>query len=708
MKKNIDSSVRMRKYKKIFFSIVCLIIVLSFFTAIVSAEEANNTQQDTIHEKKIQQTDNKQNTNTHEIKSITKKEEQNTNNEEKTRKNSPSDTSSILLNVTVKNIPQDVGYDKNREYAITKNISTLNGKPDIKKLGFDYEYADEEGTYTITGEEIRRVMTWDSYCQQEFGFVPKYTFFRPVNSNTKYIISREKWNVIARSLIKYHVDYGFKIVDTPYAITVNLKNQRRYYPAYFDSEEVVNGHMFTCGTTTMSMISQALNCFRSEREMTNYYPATPSAGTSESSIIKKSPNIHMKLTNIANNKKSIITALSQGNIILWHIAGHYMCLIDYNNKADTFLLLNPSGPSHRLPAVGWVTWTKMRNTDRPLKDNGFMKVTSYWKLNSQQKQYTKNYYFNMGGKYTPPLNNQLANDNKDNKMTVIKKAPANIIKTTNTTSLMIKINVNNPQTKQSYIQVYLNNELIGTPIIKNQVAQLEYILPSKSQDNIEIMTKFSNYTNKVTFNKNSVGRSFTNITIMSMERIIMTKTGGKMGDKIYFVAYVRDRYDNKVNNGQVLFKINGKTVKKEGNVLKTMVKDGVAIASFIIPDYSAKNYTVTAVFINKTTRLENNNTLTISKVDSMITNMVLNLSDKKLLVNAKLVDVYGNDVKRESKISVKIDNKTVINKFRLNSSELNFVIDLSLYRMGKHYITIISGENGLYKKSTKNQEFVII
>lgn len=697
----------MKNYTKIFFSIVCLVIVLSFFTALVSAEEGNNTQQDTIHEKKIQQIDYKQNTSIHKENIITKKGK-NTSNQEKIKQDSTVKLSSITLNVTVKNIPQQIGYDKNREAAIIKSISTLNGKPDIKKLGYDYEYADEEGTYTITGEEIRRVMNWDSYCQQEFGFVPKYTFFRPVNSNTKYIISREKWNVIARSLIKYHVDYGFKIVDTPYAITVNLKNQRRYYPAYFDSEEVVNGHMFTCGTTTMSMISQALNCFRSEREMTNYYPATPSAGTSESSIIKKSPNIHMKLTNIANNKQSIITALSQGNIILWHIAGHYMCLIDYNNKADTFLLLNPSGPSHRLPAVGWVTWTKMRNTDRPLKDNGFMKVTSYWQLNSQQKQYTKNYFYNMGGKYTPPLNSQLANDNKDNKMTVIAKAPANSVKTTNTTVLSIKINVYKPQTNQNYVQVYSNNELIGTPTIKNQIAELEYKLPSKSPNKNEILTKFSNYTNKVTFTRSSDGKSFINITIMSMERIVLLNTSGKMGDKVKFVAYVRDKYDKKVNNGNVIFKINGRTLKKDGKVVKISVKDGVAITSFIIPDYSAKNYTVTAVFVNKTTRLEHNNTLTIYKVDSKIINLVLNSSNKKLVVKAKIVDVYGKPVKREGKVTVKIDNKTVVNKYRLNSSELNFILDLSHYRKGKHNITIISGENGLYKKSTKNQEFVII
>ena len=48
-------------------------------------------------------------------------------------------------------------------------------------------------------------MKLDSYCQQVYGYVPKYTFFRKEGSNVKYVISREKWNVIARSLNAYHV-----------------------------------------------------------------------------------------------------------------------------------------------------------------------------------------------------------------------------------------------------------------------------------------------------------------------------------------------------------------------------------------------------------------------------------------------------------------------------------------------------------------------
>ena len=95
--------------------------------------------------------------------------------------------------------------DTGKETILTKTITPKNNKPDITTLGSDYKEADPNGTYTITSREILRTQTLDSLCQQLYGYVPKYTFFRAYGSNTKYIIERKKWNVIVRALNKYHV-----------------------------------------------------------------------------------------------------------------------------------------------------------------------------------------------------------------------------------------------------------------------------------------------------------------------------------------------------------------------------------------------------------------------------------------------------------------------------------------------------------------------
>lgn len=50
----------------------------------------------------------------------------------------------LKLNTTVENKSVSLVYDTGKEVVITKNITTVNGKPDVTKLGVDYAYADEK------------------------------------------------------------------------------------------------------------------------------------------------------------------------------------------------------------------------------------------------------------------------------------------------------------------------------------------------------------------------------------------------------------------------------------------------------------------------------------------------------------------------------------------------------------------------------------
>ena len=312
-----------------------------------------------------------------------------------------SDTINVL-NQTVKS------YDSGNEIVL-KKIITTSEKPDVEALGDDYQYVDDDGTYTITSSEILRVQRLDSLCQQIYGFMPKYTFFREEGSNIKYVIERSKWNVISRALNKYHVNKGFTAVNPPHALRITLKDKIRYYPVYYDSQEVIGGVRYTCGPTAMSMISQGLNKYNSERKLSNVYKTTRSEGTYESNIIKYSPSVNMTLIDIPNSKSAVISSIQSGAMVLWHIRGHYMNVIGYNSANDKFLCLNPSGPSHNIEAVQWASWNTMMKTDRPLKGYGFMKVVPKWYITSSLNSQVKNYYMNMGGKYTTPNNSEKLN-----------------------------------------------------------------------------------------------------------------------------------------------------------------------------------------------------------------------------------------------------------------------------------------------------------
>ena len=312
-----------------------------------------------------------------------------------------SDTINVL-NQTVKS------YDSGNEIVL-KKIITTSEKPDVEALGDDYQYVDDDGTYTITSSEILRVQRLDSLCQQIYGFMPKYTFFREEGSNIKYVIERSKWNVISRALNKYHVNKGFTAVNPPHALKITLKDKIRYYPVYYDSQEVIGGVRYTCGPTAMSMISQGLNKYNSERKLSNVYKTTRSEGTYESNIIKYSPSVNMTLIDIPDSKSAVISSIQSGAMVLWHIRGHYMNVIGYNSANDKFLCLNPSGPSHNIEAVQWASWNTMMKTDRPLKGYGFMKVVPKWYITSSLNSQVKNYYMNMGGKYTTPNNSEKLN-----------------------------------------------------------------------------------------------------------------------------------------------------------------------------------------------------------------------------------------------------------------------------------------------------------
>lgn len=696
--------------KKLSFLIVVLLLLMATISLVSATDNATQnlcendiSNVDDSQQELYEDSGDNQETNDIPINTISKK----SNNESKTDSNSVN-SNQMTLTTSVENKSITIVYDTGKEVAITKNITTVNGKPDISKLGSDYEYADEEGVYTILGSEIRRVMKLDSYCQQIYGFVPKYTFFRKEGSNIKYVISREKWNVIARSLNAYHVKKGYESVPTPYSVTVNLSNQKNFYSVYYDAQEWINGHQYTCGPTAMSMISQALNCYSSERKLAGTYSTTAAYGTDESKIIKYSPLVNMKLTNIADNKNSVKNALLSGKMIFWHISGHYMCIIGYNSYYDNFLCLNPSGPSHRIDAVQWATWSQITNTDRSLKENGFMQVQPNWSLTTLDKTHAAYYYYNMGGKYTTPNNLEYPN-NKNTKYTVV--VSSNPVTVTNQTVLHIKteVKINSQLANNGKVEISLNNKILETQTIKNGIVTLNYTLPSVTDNKIEVKATYISSANitssqnvKNTFNKYSAGKTFTNSTNLgNLEFIQVLDVTGKKDDVIVFKAIVQDSSGLPVNNGKVVFKLNGNTLKKDGNPYKINIKNGIATYNFLVPAYTAKKYSLTGVFGNDSVRLEDNATMTLQRLSTHISNINVKngTNDNTIVIAANILDENGRNVVRDTKVSIKINGKTILNKEKFQNGEIYYVLDVSSFKK-EFNVTIIAGENGLYKMSS--------
>lgn len=715
--------------KKIYLIVFTLVILLAGANIVYATEtditndtyenenlNVETTSQQNVVNKNMDEVFKESLDNTKTIKSEENILKKNTTTPDDSIKTAVNNQNFLKLNVSVVNNTIPLGSDFDNEVVLNKNVETVNGVPDVTKLGADYAYADENGVYTIESAEILRVMKLDSYCQQIYGFAPKYTFFRATGSNVKYIISREKWNVIARTLNGYHVEQDFTAVNPPYSITVNLSGKSRYYPIYYDDQEWINGEQYTCGPTAMSMISQALNCYASERRLSGVYQTTRSAGTYEYDIISYSPSVHMKLTDIQDTEAAVKYALQSGKMVFWHIRGHYMAVVGYNSVTNRFLCLNPSGPSHYIEAVQWASWAEMMSTDRPLKGHGFMSVTPYWNLTSSDKTHAINYYNNMGGKHVVSPNAEDCGDGYDNKVKVTVNTPSNVPKTTNQTSLIIRsyIQTSSEVIGNGDIDVYLNNKLFETFSAKNKYVAMSYVLPAYLPNKVTVTVKYTKYNKTfaettTTFNKFTAGKTYVNSTPLTrLEGIYALNAVGKKGDTVTFTAYVLDNNGMQVNSGKAVFKLNGNTLKKNSTPIKVKVENGIAKLQFIVPAYTAKNYRLTAVFGNDSDRYEDNATFTIKKMNSQITNIVFTQSGNTGRLTAKVVDEKGDKVERETKITIKINGKTVINKVRVQDGFINLTMDLSQYKKTKHNLTIIAGENGVYLSSRAYKTFSIV
>ena len=180
----------------------------------------------------------------------------------------------------------------------------------------------------------------------------------------------------------------------------------------------------------------------------------------------------------------------------------------------------------------------------------------------------------------------------------------------------------------------------------------------------------------------------------------------KMDQKIKFIATVK--WDSKpINNGFVIFKINGVTVKDSKNqTVKAYLKNGVASYDFTVPDgWSAKPNKLTAVYSELTyTRLENKTYFSLNR-----TQMHFNLSDitgrknRTVTIKGGLLDEYNHSVCGLSAAAIKIDGKTYLKSngdvqfFAIvnGSVEITFKVPVDL-KSGNHTIEVVTGTRNAY------------
>lgn len=217
-----------------------------------------------------------------------------------------------------------------------------------------------------------------------------------------------------------------------------------------------------------------------------------------------------------------------------------------------------------------------------------------------------------------------------------------------------------------------------------------------------------NYTLTIVVGENSQYNTYRYETILSVKQPkinlqpITTNTTTLLKTTI--------KIDNAQNNGVIIFKINGKTQKdKNGQTIKIQLKNGQATINYQLPaTLSAKKYNLTIVYSYENLRIEKTTTLTLNKMNTKIENKTYKTQkNTNLTIKTTIKDVNGNTLIGNTKIAIKINKVTYKNQ-NITNGQINTQINTSKLNKGKYIITIISGENNLYNKSTLNTTLMIV
>ncbi len=236
--------------------------------------------------------------------------------------------------------------------------------------------------------------------------------------------------------------------------------------------------------------------------------------------------------------------------------------------------------------------------------------------------------------------------------------------------------------------------------VTNGVAKVEYIIPrSLAKDNLTIEAKYSGIID-------AYGQSNNTNTINVTKRtadftLTVNKNPVKSADVITYMAIVRDSNGTLLNNGQVVFKFQGKTIRDaNGNPILVNVTNGMAKLQYTIPNgISARGYNITAVYANKDyTRTESIAQLTAQKIRSTMTlNQLTTIrGSNTTLLTGIIKDINGNLMTGTHKISVKINGKNS-GTYTVTNGTINTNITIPNNLKNPNYtISVKIGDNNGY------------
>ncbi|RAP44114.1 MAG: hypothetical protein BZ136_09100 [Methanosphaera sp. rholeuAM74] len=196
---------------------------------------------------------------------------------------------------------------------------------------------------------------------------------------------------------------------------------------------------------------------------------------------------------------------------------------------------------------------------------------------------------------------------------------------------------------------------------------------------------------------------------MNMSLTINNNTA-QLKDSVTFTVKLEDN-NLRVNFGQVIFKINGQTIKnKKNETIFVDVKNNTATYTFTIPEsYKARNYTVTAVYIDRNyPRCEANETLTVEKTPVRLELNNSTTTDNTVHITGRILDGNGERIGIPVSVAFKIngitqkDSKNNTKYFEVRNGIIDINTSVKALHEGIYDVTVMMKNANAYASTKTN------
>ena len=249
---------------------------------------------------------------------------------------------------------------------------------------------------------------------------------------------------------------------------------------------------------------------------------------------------------------------------------------------------------------------------------------------------------------------------------------------------------------------------------------VEYTLPAEQYltGAREFTASYSGSSLYESAKSNTAGASI--ILRQAVINVTTQATQIKQHENITLKASIEDVTENITkslvnNDSYVIFKVNDVTLKDEnGNTIRVPVENNTAtynysvgIKSSVDKDNNTRNYTVTAVYVNKNYASNTKNTtdFNVEKSEVNINITSIQVEDDILSIKANLTDYTGLNLEGENKICVKINGITYkeenINKYYYITDGIIDINDIDVKGISVKSVEIVTGERQSYYGARK-------